>query len=378
MRAGDNSGVASNAGGGPEAAGVASVGGARDEPDARPALAVTTTTTKPASAVAKRTRGAPRAARAATPLQLVTDELTTAPYAAAKQAKSRGIRGTGTARARPSPAEQGRVGYGWRVPKVLVAVLAGLLTCQLALLLTTMYLHRAVTHRAVTMRPALVFACRALLWFSTGLKPREWAAVHRRHHAYTDVLGDPHSPILEGYWKVQLYNVGLYKKAAKDAETLRKYSRDIKVDKWDKVLFDRGFIGLGLGYCVFWALFGWRLALVASAVHVVSYLLLNSAINAIGHRFGSRKYPGFSTNSQWLALLTWGEGLHSNHHAAPTAAKFSFTRREFDHGWLVIILLKKLGWLQVRHTDIHLTAAAQGGHEQLPPANEREPEPELV
>ncbi len=258
------------------------------------------------------------------------------------------------------------------MPKVLVVVLAGLVTCQFALLLTTLYLHRTLSHRAVTMSPGLAFASRALVWLSTGIRPREWAAVHRRHHAYTDVLGDPHSPVLEGYWKVQLYNIGLYKKAAHDAETLRKYSRDIKVDRWDQVLFDHGFIGLAIGYCIFWALFGWRWALVAAGVHVVSYLLLNSAINAIGHRFGKRAYPGVATNNQWLALLTWGEALHSNHHAAPTAAKFSFTARQLDHGWLVITFFKKLGWLQVRHDGVHLTAAAQQAQVPRPP--EREPE----
>jgi stearoyl-CoA desaturase (Delta-9 desaturase) len=260
------------------------------------------------------------------------------------------------------------------VPKVLVAVLAGLVTCQFALMLTTLYLHRTVSHRAVTMRPGLAFACRACVWISTGIRPREWAAVHRRHHAYTDIQGDPHSPVLEGYWKVQLYNVGLYKKAAHDAETLRKYSRDIKVDRWDKVVFDRGFVGLGLGYCVLWLLLGWRWALVAAGVHVVSYLVLNAAINAIGHRFGKAPYPGVATNNRWLALFTWGEGLHSNHHAAPTAARFSFTSGELDHGWLVITLFKKLGWLQVRHSSIHLTAAAQQGR---PPGDvQQEPEPE--
>lgn len=258
------------------------------------------------------------------------------------------------------------------VPKALVVVLAGLVSCQLALLLTTLYLHRAVSHRAVTMSPGLAFASRALLWLSTGIRPREWAAVHRRHHAYTDILGDPHSPVLEGYWKVQLYNIGLYKKAAHDAETLRKYSRDIKVDKWDKVLFDHGFVGLALGYCIFWAAFGWRWALVAAGVHVVSYLLLNAAINAIGHRFGKRPYPGVSTNNQWLALLTWGEGLHSNHHAAPTSARFSFTSSEFDHGWLLIRAFRRLRWLEVRHDSIHLTPLAQQA--QAPPPPEREPE----
>jgi stearoyl-CoA desaturase (delta-9 desaturase) len=215
------------------------------------------------------------------------------------------------------------VNYGGEVPEPLLAVIAGLVSCQLALLLTTFYLHRTLSHRAVTMRPGLAFACRGALWISTGIRPREWAAVHRRHHAYTDVVGDPHSPLLEGYWKVQLYNVGLYKKAAHDAETLRKYSRDIRRDNWDRFVFDRGFIGLVLGFGIFWALLGWRWALVAAGVHVVSYLLINSAINAIGHRFGKRPYPGISTNNQWLAFLTWGEGLHSNHHAAPTSARFA-------------------------------------------------------
>jgi stearoyl-CoA desaturase (delta-9 desaturase) len=260
------------------------------------------------------------------------------------------------------------------VPKALVVILAGLVTSQIALLFTTLYLHRTLSHRAVTMRPGMAFASRVLLWFSTGIRPREWAAVHRRHHAYTDVLGDPHSPVLEGYWRVQLWNIGLYKKAAHDPETLRKYSRDLKVDKWDKVLFDHGFVGLLLGYGVFWALFGWKWALLAAAVHVVSYLLLNAAINAIGHRFGKKAYPGVATNNQWLALLTWGEGLHSNHHAAPTSAKFAFTTRQFDHGWLVINSFKKFGLLQVRHDGIHLTAAAQQAEDH----RQSEPEPELV
>ena len=260
------------------------------------------------------------------------------------------------------------------MPKVLVVILAGLVTSQIALLFTTVYLHRTLSHRAVTMSPGLAFASRALLWFSTGIRPREWAAVHRRHHAYTDVLGDPHSPVLEGYWRVQLWNIGLYKKAAHDPETLGKYSRDIKIDKWDRVLFDHGFVGLLLGYGVFWALFGWKWALLAAGVHVVSYLLLNAAINAVGHRFGKKPYPGVATNNQWLALLTWGEGLHSNHHAAPTSAKFSFTTRQFDHGWLVIKFFKKFGLLQVRHNGIHLTALAQQGADHRQP----EPEPELV
>lgn len=101
--------------------------------------------------------------------------------------------------------------------------------------------------------------------------------------------------------------------------------------------------------------------------------MLNAAINAIGHRFGKKPFPGIATNNQWLALLTWGEGLHSNHHAAPTSARLSFKARELDPGWWVVSIFKKLRWLEVRHLGIHLTKAAQeaqaGG-----PADERQPE----
>jgi stearoyl-CoA desaturase (delta-9 desaturase) len=272
------------------------------------------------------------------------------------------------------------------VPKALVAVIAGLATCQVALLLTTVYLHRALSHRAITLRPGLAFAFRAVIWLSTGIRPREWAAVHRRHHAYTDVTGDPHSPVLEGSWRVQLWNVGLYKKAAHDPETLRKYSRDIKVDKWDRYVFDWGFVGLGVGFCIFWAALGWRWAILASAVHVVVYLLTSAAINAIGHHWGKRPYAGIATNNQWLALLSWGEGLHSNHHAAPTSARFSLAPKQVDHGWWVILALRKLHLAEVRHDGLHLTALALEGiragevapQADLPGEGERAPEAQIA
>jgi stearoyl-CoA desaturase (delta-9 desaturase) len=203
------------------------------------------------------------------------------------------------------------------------------------------------------MRWGLAFTCRAILWLTTGIRPREWAAVHRRHHAFTDVPGDPHSPVLEGYWQVQLWNVGLYKKAAHDPETLRKYTKDIKVDRWDRFVFDRGFVGLVLGFGLFWALLGWEWALVAWGVHVV----------------------GIAANNQWLAFLTWGEGLHSNHHAAPTSARLALNGHEIDPGWWFISFFRRVHLLTVRHSELHLTAMAQQG---LAPPAEPERQPELV
>lgn len=246
------------------------------------------------------------------------------------------------------------------MPGVLVAVLVGLAVCQVAIVLTTVFLHRTLSHRAITMSPALTFACRALTWVTTGITPREWVAVHRRHHAFTDVEGDPHSPLLEGFARVQVGNVVLYRRAARDGSTVEKYARDLAPDRWDRALFDHGLWGLALGVgilaLVFWG--DMELVAIAAATHVVSYLALNSAVNAVGHSFGRRPFNGLAANSQWLAWLTAGEGLHSNHHAAPTSARLSFKRGEIDPGWWFIATARRLRWLKVRHQDPRVTSRA--------------------
>jgi stearoyl-CoA desaturase (delta-9 desaturase) len=81
----------------------------------------------------------------------------------------------------------------------------------------------------------------------------------------------------------------------------------------------------------------------------VLYLSLNASINAVTHTFGVRPYDNQATNLQWLAWLTGGEGLHNNHHAAPTSARLSFRRGEYDPAWPFIWLLRRFGWARVRH-----------------------------
>ncbi len=247
------------------------------------------------------------------------------------------------------------------MPGYLVAVVVGLAVCQIGIFLTTVVLHRTLSHKALTLDPRVMFACRILLWLTTGIRPRQWAAVHRRHHAFTDVDGDPHSPVISGFKTVQFGNVFLYRRAAKDPGTVDRYARDMPPDRWDKVLFDHALIGLGLGVGILFLLFrgDWRLVAIASGVHVVTYLLLNSAVNAIGHRYGRRPFTGLAGNSQWLAWLTAGEGLHSNHHAAPTSARLSFRSREIDPGWWVIATLQKLRWATVRHSEARIKGASR-------------------
>jgi stearoyl-CoA desaturase (delta-9 desaturase) len=239
---------------------------------------------------------------------------------------------------------------------LLVALIVGLVVMQLANLTTTVYLHRSLTHKALVLRAPLNWFFRLTTWMTTGIRPRQWVAVHRKHHAHTDDPQDPHSPAVLGWVRVLFGNVPLYRRAAAEPENIRKYAKDLPPTTADRLLFDRAFVGLSLGIVflivVLMAMgMPWWVGALAAAIHTVTYLLLSGAVNSIGHTFGSRPAENSGTNLQSLALMTVGEGLHNNHHAAPTAAKFSFRRGEFDPGWVFIWGAEKLGLAQIRHSE---------------------------
>ena len=222
--------------------------------------------------------------------------------------------------------------------QIILAVLAGLVVTQIANLCTTVYLHRCAAHRALSLRRPVVFGFRVVTWITTGIRPREWVAVHRKHHAFTDVEGDPHSPKLLGWKKVQVGNVGLYKAEASNRDTLAKYAKDMQPDAWDRVLFDRSWLGTGIGIAILILLLGPWLGLLAAAVHTVTYL---------------------GTNVLWLALLTGGEGYHNNHHAAPTSARIGFDRWQVDLGWWAIRVLRAFRLARVRLDRVVLAGQRQ-------------------
>jgi len=232
--------------------------------------------------------------------------------------------------------------------RILAAVVAGLAVAQFATLLTTVYLHRALSHRALTLRPGAAWVLRALLWITTGIRAREWVAVHRKHHAFSDAEGDPHSPLLEGFAMVQFGNVALYRRALRDGMLVQRYARDLPPDRWDRALFDHALPGLGLGIALLCVVLGPAAGLLAALVHTAAYLLLNAAINAVGHLWGRRPFDNRARNNQWLAWLTAGEGLHNNHHAAPTSAKLALAPGEVDPAWPFVRLLVRRGWATVR------------------------------
>jgi stearoyl-CoA desaturase (delta-9 desaturase) len=231
---------------------------------------------------------------------------------------------------------------------IWLGIAVGVLLAQLATLATTVYLHRGLTHRALTVHPAAALVLRVFLWLSTGMKAREWVAVHRKHHAASDTPADPHSPIVLGFWRVQLANAALYRRVARDGETVDKYARDLPPSQLDRLLFDRAFLGLGIGITIACLVFGWQTGLVVSVVHAVTYLMMSGAINAVGHTHGSRPHENKATNGRVLALLTLGEGLHNNHHNAPTSARFSERPGEIDFGWWTVRLLVALRLVKLR------------------------------
>lgn len=244
------------------------------------------------------------------------------------------------------------------MPQLVLAVLVGCAVCQIGIFCTTVFLHRTVAHRALTVAPSVRMVFRILVWLTTGIRPRQWAAVHRKHHAFTDVEGDPHSPLLLGFWRVQLTNAALYRRCARDSDTVQRYAKDLPVDRWDRLFFDHAFLGLGLGIGILIAGLGWEYGLIAAGVHTVTYLMLNGAINAFGHVAGSQPHPNTARNNQWLAWLTAGEGLHNNHHAAPTAARLSFAKRQQDPGWWLIRLLAWRRLAEVRLSEPKFTRAS--------------------
>lgn len=220
------------------------------------------------------------------------------------------------------------------------AVLASALVTQVAVFSTTIYLHRCATHKALELHPAVAFVFRFAIWLTSGLSTREWVAVHRKHHAFTEVEGDPHSPHLHGFWSVQLGNVFHYVREAHNRETVDRYARDIEEDWCDRTIFRVGLLGPTIGTVGLCLILGLWWGLFAAGLHLFMYVfVLSSSINGLCHYIGYRNFDNTATNIKFVALLTGGEGLHNNHHGHPRSPKFSFRPREIDPSWPLIKLL---------------------------------------
>ena len=223
---------------------------------------------------------------------------------------------------------------------LILSLVAAVAVIQVAVFGTTIYLHRTATHRALSLHPAVEWMFKCSLWLTTGQVTKEWVAVHRKHHAFTDEEGDPHSPRLAGFWNVQLGNVFLYIREIKKTDVVERYARDIKDGWWDRHAFQYGGAGLVIGTTLLCLVLGLWWGLLAAGIHAVTYVcFLTSSINGLCHHTGYKNFDNTATNIRSLALITGGEGLHNNHHGYPRSPKFSFRPSEIDPAWPIIKLL---------------------------------------
>ena len=241
---------------------------------------------------------------------------------------------------------------------LILTLVAAAAVIQVAVFGTTIYLHRCATHRALTLHPAVEWAFKFSLWLTTGQVTKEWVAVHRKHHAFTDEEGDPHSPLILGFWNVQLGNVFYYVREIKKTDVVERYARDIKEGWWDTRVFKHGLLGLGVGTTLLCLVIGLWWGLLAAGIHAVAYVFfLTSSINGLCHHAGYRNFDNTATNIRTLALITGGEGLHNNHHGYPRSPKFSLKASEIDPAWPIIKLLIALNLAKPYKTIDEVVAA---------------------
>lgn len=233
------------------------------------------------------------------------------------------------------------------------AVLAALALTHVTIASVTIFLHRHQAHRALDLHPVASHFFRFWLWLTTGMVTKQWAAVHRKHHAKCETPEDPHSPQVYGLNQVLWGGVFLYVHEAGQAETLARYGHGTPDDWLERNLYSKHkILGIVLMGIVDMALFGvipGGLILLTQIAWIPFWAA--GVVNGIGHYWGYRNWPArdASTNIFPIGILIGGEELHNNHHAFPASAKLSNRWFEFDIGWLYIRTLQALGLAKVKH-----------------------------
>jgi stearoyl-CoA desaturase (Delta-9 desaturase) len=230
-------------------------------------------------------------------------------------------------------------------------VLAALIMTHFTIASVTIYLHRHQAHRALRLHPLISHIFRFWLWLTTGMNTREWVAIHRKHHARVETAEDPHSPQVLGIGKVLLEGAELYRKEAKNRDTLNDYGHGTPDDWIERHLYQRfqnsGFVLMLILNVLMFGVVG--ITLWAVQMAWIPFFAAG-VINGVGHWGGYRNFECMdaSTNIVPWGILIGGEELHNNHHAFAGSAKFSNKWWEFDLGWCYIRLLQMLGFAQVK------------------------------
>jgi stearoyl-CoA desaturase (Delta-9 desaturase) len=238
----------------------------------------------------------------------------------------------------------------WWKPLVFV-IIAGHITN----VCVTLFLHRAQTHRGVHLHSLAAIPMRIWLWLTTAIVTKEWVACHRKHHAFADREGDPHSPLLEGLRNIVLKGAFYYRKTVRQPGVLEKYGKGTPNDWLERHILGRhGMSSLGilvmLGLDIY--LFGFLVGPLVWGIQMIWIPFWAAGIiNGVGHALGYRNHDvkDESRNISPIAIWLGGEELHNNHHADPHSAKFKHRWFELDIGWVYIRLLSLFGLAKVQY-----------------------------
>jgi len=222
--------------------------------------------------------------------------------------------------------------------------------------------HRLHTHRGFKTFTwfEYVLAVCGTLTLEGG--PIFWVATHRLHHQYSDQPEDPHSPRVSGFWAHMgwiLFGEALHN----DTARMARYAPDLAKDRFYRWLTTYHWVPLtALGLALL-AIGGWGLVNWAIFLRVVVGLHSTWLVNSATHMWGGRRFAtkDDSRNSWWVALVTFGEGWHNNHHAHPTSARHGLAWYEFDPTWIALTLLRRVGLVW----DVRVARISQHPEEEI-------------
>jgi sn-1 stearoyl-lipid 9-desaturase len=203
--------------------------------------------------------------------------------------------------------------------------------------------HRTLTHRSIAMSKPLEYFAALCGTLALQGDPITWVATHRLHHAHADKEGDPHDAH-RGLWWTHIDWLYMPNDARPTEAEQERNAPDLWAQPYYRFLHKYApWLQVALGI-VLVAIGGWSWLIWGVFVRLVFVYHITWLVNSASHKFGYKSYKteDLSTNCWWVAMLTWGEGWHNNHHAFPFSARHGLRWFEFDPTWLQIKLLRAL------------------------------------
>jgi len=230
-----------------------------------------------------------------------------------------------------------------------------LVVTHITIIAVTLFLHRGQAHKGIQFHPILSHFFRFWLWLTTGMVTKQWVAIHRKHHAFSDQEGDPHSPHVFGIWTVFTKGAVLDSRGAKDTDMVNKFGVGTP-DDWieSNIYTPHSRLGILLMLVIDLVLFGPWGFIVWGVQMLWIPLWAAGVINGLGHWWG---YRNGETREQSRNLIPWGiviggEELHNNHHLNPASVRLSRRWFELDIGYLWLRFFSLVGLASIVRTDL--------------------------